>query len=31
MWERMGRVRDITFDSFEPVNLGKMTAGLWQS
>jgi predicted pyridoxine 5'-phosphate oxidase superfamily flavin-nucleotide-binding protein len=29
MWERMGHVRDIKFDSFEPVNLGKMTAGLW--
>ena len=29
MWERMGRVRDIQFNSFEPVDLGKMTSGLW--
>ncbi|MBN2463034.1 MAG: pyridoxamine 5'-phosphate oxidase family protein [Dehalococcoidia bacterium] len=29
MWERMGRVRDIRFESFEPVYLGKMTGGLW--
>jgi pyridoxine/pyridoxamine 5'-phosphate oxidase len=28
MWERMGRVRDIRFDSFEPVDLGQMTSGL---
>ena len=29
MWERMGRVRDIRFESFEPVDLGEMTSGLW--
>ncbi len=29
MWERMARVRDIRFESFEPVDLGKMTGGLW--
>jgi hypothetical protein len=23
-------VRDITFDSFEPVDVGKMTDDLWQ-
>ncbi len=29
MWEQMGRVRDIRFEAFEPVYLGKMTDGLW--
>ncbi|HEX7363836.1 MAG TPA: pyridoxamine 5'-phosphate oxidase family protein, partial [Dehalococcoidia bacterium] len=29
MWERMGRVCDIRFESFEPVDLGQMTSGLW--
>jgi len=30
MWEKFGRVRDITFDAFEPVLVGEMTEGLWQ-
>ncbi len=30
LWEKFGRVRDITFDSFEPVPLGEMTLGLWE-
>ncbi len=25
LWEKMSKVRDITFDSFEPVELGEMT------
>ncbi|OGP67230.1 MAG: hypothetical protein A2031_06790 [Deltaproteobacteria bacterium RBG_19FT_COMBO_43_11] len=25
LWENFGQVRDITFDSFEPVELGEMT------
>ena len=29
MWEQMETVRDITFDSFEPVNIGEMTRGSW--
>lgn len=29
LWEKMSRVRDIFFDSFEPVQLGEMTDGLW--
>jgi uncharacterized protein len=29
MWENMHVVRDIKFDSFEPVDLRAMTAGLW--
>ena len=28
MWEGMRRVRDIQFDSYEPIYLGEMTAGL---
>jgi len=28
MWEGMHRVRDIKFDSFEPIFLSEMTAGL---
>jgi len=30
MWESMHVVRDIKFDSFEPVLLNEMTDGLWQ-
>lgn len=29
MWDRFGHVRDIQFESFEPVYLGDMTKGLW--
>jgi hypothetical protein len=29
MWSDMHLVREPTFDSFEPVNIGEMTAGLW--
>jgi len=29
MWENMHVVRDIKFDSFEPVSLPEMTDGLW--
>lgn len=29
LWEKFGRVRDITFDAFEPVLVGEMTNGLW--
>jgi hypothetical protein len=29
LWSKMIKVRDITFDSFDPVNMGEMTAGLW--
>ena len=30
LWDRFGgRVRDIQFESFEPVHLGEMTQGLW--
>ena len=29
MWDHFGHVRDIHFDSFEPVYLGEMTKGLW--
>ena len=28
MWEGMSRVRDISFDAFEPIDLGAMMAGL---
>jgi hypothetical protein len=28
MWSRMHLVHDVQFDSFEPVNCGKMTSGL---
>jgi len=28
-WDHFGHVRDIRFESFEPVNLGEMTSGLW--
>jgi len=30
LWEKFGRVRDITFDAFEPVLVGEMTEGLWE-
>ncbi len=30
LWKNMKYVRDIHFDSFEPVNCGVMTSGLWQ-
>ena len=29
LWENFGKVRDISFDSFEPVRTGEMTDGLW--
>lgn len=29
LWGEMSHVRDITFDSFEPVRMGVMTRGLW--
>jgi uncharacterized protein len=29
LWEKFAQVRDITFDSFEPVNVGEMTSSLW--
>jgi uncharacterized protein len=29
LWSQMSRVRDLQFDAFEPVNIGRMTAGLW--
>ena len=29
MWDRFGHVRDIQFDSFEPVYLGEIAKGLW--
>jgi hypothetical protein len=30
LWEKFAKVRDISFDSFEPVDVGEMTSGLWQ-
>jgi len=30
LWAKMAKVRDITFDSFEPVITGEMSAGLWK-
>ena len=30
MWKNMRMVRDIHFDSFEPVLMGEMTKGLWE-
>ena len=30
LWGNMRFVRDINFDSFEPVNMGEMTEGLWK-
>lgn len=30
LWGKFARVRDIKFDSFEPVYTGEMTGGLWQ-
>lgn len=29
LWKDMNRVRDITFDGFEPVHMGEMTKDLW--
>jgi uncharacterized protein len=29
MWSHMHQVRDLNFDSFEPVDAREMTAGLW--
>lgn len=29
LWSHFYNVRDITFDSFEPVNVGEMTSQLW--
>jgi uncharacterized protein len=29
LWSHMSQVHDLTFDSFEPVNIGQMTPGLW--
>ena len=29
LWKDMTQVRDIRFDSFEPVRIGLMTRGLW--
>ncbi|MEF3695623.1 pyridoxamine 5'-phosphate oxidase family protein [Desulfolutivibrio sp.] len=29
IWDEMAQVRDIHFDSFEPVRVGLMTKGLW--
>ncbi|MFQ5499436.1 MAG: pyridoxamine 5'-phosphate oxidase family protein [Candidatus Zixiibacteriota bacterium] len=29
LWRDMRFVRDIVFDSFEPVSFGRMTSGLW--
>jgi len=30
LWEKMAKVRDIAFDSFEPVLMGVMTDGIWK-
>lgn len=30
LWKNMRAVRDINFDSFEPVLCGAMTSGLWE-
>ena len=30
MWKNMRMVRDVYFDSFEPVVLGEMTEGFWE-
>jgi uncharacterized protein len=29
LWDHFSNVRDITFDSFEPVDCGEMTSNLW--
>lgn len=29
LWEKFAQVRDIAFDSFEPIDVGKMTSGFW--
>jgi len=30
LWSSFSHVRDIAFDSFEPVDVGEMTGGLWK-
>jgi general stress protein 26 len=30
LWNNMHLVRDLKFESFEPVEMGEMTAGLWE-
>jgi len=30
LWDHFSQVRDIAFDSFEPVDVGEMTKGLWE-
>jgi hypothetical protein len=30
LWDQFSKVRDITFDSFEPVGVGEMSNGLWR-
>ncbi len=30
LWKDMQTVRDISFDSFEPVSCGEMTQGIWE-
>ena len=30
LWKNMRTVRDIYFDSFEPVHTGSMTGNLWE-
>jgi uncharacterized protein len=30
LWKNMQTVRDISFDSFEPVSCGEMTQGFWE-
>jgi uncharacterized protein len=30
LWSHFSNVREITFDSFEPVAVGEMTSGLWE-
>ncbi len=30
LWSKMGHVREIEFDSFEPVHCSSMTDGLWE-
>jgi hypothetical protein len=29
LWEKFAKVRNIAFDSFEPVYVGEMTNNLW--
>jgi 1,2-phenylacetyl-CoA epoxidase PaaB subunit len=30
IWGKMHTVRDVVFDSYEPVNIGTMTSSLWK-